>query len=265
MTSHSAASSATSQNAIQCRPLNLTSLEPLEHAELRRSRAGVDGDLPRVRQDRFLGEHATERAAAAGANRLPRRADAGARPLAKRVLDHAVFAGVIGDDAQPATRDERIAQRGQHSGKGIDLFVDSDAQRLKQAREIRRPRARAQNGADRVDEIVADAEGRRKAPAHDFFCQRPCTAFVRVFAEYGRKSLDRPRIQDVSRSYPSPVPCPPSPHPHLQARTAARSTGTWYGSERASDAAVGTLHNKKTPAKRGGGRRIHGSTFSERG
>jgi len=36
-----------------------------------------------------------------------------------------------------------------------------------------------------------------------------------------------------------------------------------YGAERASDAAVGTLQNKKTPAKKGRG--IHESTFSERG
>src|SRR6266480_2197716 len=51
--------------------------------------------------------------------------------------------------------------------------------------------------------------------------------------------------------------------PSAHARTAAGSTGTWYGAERASDAAVGTLQNKKTPAKKGRG--IHESTFSERG
>src|SRR5438046_4775997 len=229
MTSHSAASSATSQKAIQCRPLSLTSLEPLEHAKLRRSRAWVDSDFLGLRQDRFLGEHATKRATPAGADRLLGRTDAIARPLAKLVLHHAVFAGMVRDDAQPAARDERIAQRGQRGRKRIDLCVDRDAQRLKQPREIRRPRARSKHGADRVDEIVADAEGRRKTPADDFSCERPGTAFIRVFAEYGRKSLDRPRIQDVSRRYPSPVPCPPSPPPHIQRRTPAKREATLGG------------------------------------
>src|SRR6266581_511007 len=59
------------------------------------------------------------------------------------------------------------------------------------------------------------------------------------------------RLASTARSLPS-----------AHARTAAASTGTWYGTERASDVAVGTLQNKKTPAKKGRG--IHGSTFSER-
>src|SRR5438046_1629729 len=229
MTSHSAASSATSQKAIQCRPLSLTSLEPLEHTELRRSRAWVDGDFLGLRQDRFLGEHATKRATPAGADRLLGRTDAVARPVPKRVFYHAILTRVIGDDTEPAARNERIAQRGQRGRKRVDLFVDRDAQRLKQTREIRRPRARSKHGADRVDEIVADAEGRRKTPADDFSCERPGTAFIRVLAEYGRKSLDRPRIQDVLRSYASPVPCPPCPHPHIQRRTPAKREATLGG------------------------------------
>src|SRR6266568_1657661 len=60
-----------------------------------------------------------------------------------------------------------------------------------------------------------------------------------------------PSVASTARSLPS-----------AHARTAAASTGTWYGTERASDVAVGTLQNKKTPAKKGRG--IHGSTFSER-
>src|SRR5437899_11876120 len=76
-----------------------------------------------------------------------------------------------------------------------------------------------------------------------------------------------------SRSIPSTVapasrriiawPPPPSVAstarwlPCAHACTAAERTGTWYGMERASEAAVGTLHNKKTPANEGRGARCH--------
>src|SRR4029077_648713 len=109
ITSHSAASNATSQNAIQWRPLNVTRGRLFEDAKLRRSCPGIDGDFARLRQDRFLGEHAAQRPAPARADRLLGGTDAIASPVAKRVLHNAVFAGVIGDDADPPPGQERIA------------------------------------------------------------------------------------------------------------------------------------------------------------
>src|SRR5207247_9191857 len=82
----------------------------------------------------------------------------------------------------------------------------------------------------------------------------------------GSRSIPKtlaPRPRRIAAWPPPPsVPSTARALPSAHARTAAASTGTWYGSERASDAAVGTLQNKKTPAKKGRG--IHGSTFSER-
>src|SRR5437660_616406 len=135
MTSLSAASNATSQNAIQCRPLRGT--RDLKGAELRRPRARVCGNLLRIRNDGLLGQHASEGAPATGAYRLPRRANAVTGPLAERVLDDAILARVVRYDAQLAAGLERVAQLRQRGGEHMELFVDRDPQRRKQSREGR--------------------------------------------------------------------------------------------------------------------------------
>src|SRR5439155_4257343 len=153
ITAHSAASSATSQKAIQCRPLNVT--DGLEHAELRRAGAWIGGDLIRVGNDRLLREHPAERPAATGAHGLAWRANALARPFPKLMLDDAVLARVIRDDTQPPAAHERATQGRQRGAERFELCVDRDAQRLKQPREIGRPRAPAQHGADRGHGVIA--------------------------------------------------------------------------------------------------------------
>src|SRR4051812_14306903 len=82
MTSQSDASSATNQNAIQCRPL---SANGFEHAELRRPGARVVADFLRLRNDGFLGQHAAQGAPPAVAYGLARGANTIAAPLAERV------------------------------------------------------------------------------------------------------------------------------------------------------------------------------------
>src|SRR5207244_3279491 len=62
--------------------------------------------------DWLLREHATERAAATHAHRLPGRANAGAAPFAERVLDDTILARVVGDHGQAAAELQRGAQRG---------------------------------------------------------------------------------------------------------------------------------------------------------
>src|SRR5881394_2373136 len=148
ITSHSAASSATSQKAIQCRPLNFTGR--LERAELRRTGARIRRDLAGVGPQGLLGEHASQGLAPARAHGLTGRTDAVAAPLAKCVFHDAIFAGVIRDDAEPTTRHERVAQPGQRGLEGFELVVHGNAQRLKQPREIRRdgPCGRAQHRTD---------------------------------------------------------------------------------------------------------------------
>src|SRR5438046_2509074 len=222
MTSHSAASNATSQNAIQCRPLRGTG--DLKDAELCRPRARVRGNLLRIGNDGLLGQDATERAPATGAYRLPRRANAVAGPLAERVLDDAILARVVRDDAQLAAGLERVAQLRQRGGERIELFVDRDPQRLKQSREVRGTGPRSQDPANRIDEIVADRKRRVEPAPHDFSGERSTTPLVTVFREHRAEPLDWPGIEDVSRGNPPPpsvCPLPSSPHAHIQRRARA--------------------------------------------
>ena len=62
----------------------------------------VCGDLLRSGPDRLARGDPTQRNAPAGAHGHSRGAHAGARPLAKRVLDDAIFARVIRDHGQRA-------------------------------------------------------------------------------------------------------------------------------------------------------------------
>src|SRR5947209_9624570 len=147
------ARNATSHAATQWRPLAIVG--HLERPQPRRAGPGIVGQLRRRGSDRLAREQATQRAPAAGAHGLTRRADARLAPVAKRVLDDAVLARVVGDHGEPAAGDERGPQRGQRQVELLELLVHHDAQRLEQAREVRGPGAGAQRFANRSDEIVA--------------------------------------------------------------------------------------------------------------
>src|SRR5258705_676810 len=230
ITAHSAASNATSQKAIQWRPLNGIGRRSLEAAELRRSRPGVGRDLVGRGGQGFLRQHAPEGPAPAGAYRLPRRTDTVATPFPKRVLHDAVFTGMIGDDAQPAAGDQRVAQRGQRRGEKLELLIHGDAERLEQAREIGRTRARAQDGADRIHEIVADREGGGEPAPDDLFRQRTPATLVSGVRKHRAEPLSRPRVQDIPRGYsPPPFPRPLSPHSHIERRAGPKGESALQG------------------------------------
>src|SRR6185295_5332862 len=108
VTAHNAASSATNQIASQRRPLILAIGLPggLERAELRRAGPHVPRHLGGARDDRLLGQHASQGAAATRADRLARRAHALPSPLAEQVFDDAVLARMVGNDPQAASRNE---------------------------------------------------------------------------------------------------------------------------------------------------------------
>src|SRR6267142_2859230 len=121
-------SNATSQKAIQWRPLNGIGL--LECAKLRRSRAGIGRDLVGRREHGLLREHPPEGPPPAGAYRLAGWTDAVATPLPKRVLHDAVFTGMVGYHAHAAPGDQRIAERGQRRGEYLELLIHGDAEGL---------------------------------------------------------------------------------------------------------------------------------------
>src|SRR5690349_15556960 len=99
-TTHATARKASSHSATQWRPL--TAIDRLERAQLGGTGARIGGDLGRGGGDALLGEQAAERAAAASADGLARRADAGLGPVAEGVLDQAVFARVVRDHGDAA-------------------------------------------------------------------------------------------------------------------------------------------------------------------
>src|SRR6266566_4429933 len=70
---------------------------------------------------------------------------------------------MVRDDGHTAAGDECRPQRRQPQLELLELLIHHDAKRLKQAREVRRPRARAQCLADRVHKVVTRDE-RRVAP-----------------------------------------------------------------------------------------------------
>src|SRR4029077_10730771 len=155
-TIHVVARKATSQTATQWRPLIIG--RHLEGAETGGPGARVVAHFYGRGTDRLLREHATERAAATGAHRLPGRAHAGAAPIAKRLLADTVLARVVGDHRQAAAGLQRRAQRGQRELQLLELLIDHDPERLEQAREIGRSRARTPCLANRVHKIVAGRE-----------------------------------------------------------------------------------------------------------
>src|SRR2546425_74581 len=217
ITAQSAASNATSQNAIQCRPLNGTGR--LECAKLRRARAGIGCDLVGRGRHGLLREHLPQGPATAGAYRLAGGADAVFRPVPKRMLHDAVFTRMVGDDAQTATRDQRIAERGQRRGEHVELLIHGDAEGLEQTGEIGRTRARPQDSTDRIHEIIADHKGCGEPAPDDLLGELTSAALVGVIGEHRAESLNRPRIQHISRPHsPSPFPRPTSFHAHIEWR-----------------------------------------------
>src|SRR6266511_3310355 len=210
-TTHVTARNVTSHPAIQWRPLSLTG--HLEGAELCRAAAEIRAELHGVGAERPLREHAPQRAPAARAHGLPRRADAGAAPIAEGVLDDAILARVISDHRDAAAGDERGAQRRQRELELFELLVDHDPERLEQAREVGRPGACTPHLANRVHEIVARREGRAAPAPHDHPAELPRARLVGELPERLREALRGPGVEDVGGGH-----APPRRHAHVERR-----------------------------------------------
>src|SRR5207245_1517508 len=124
-TTHATARNASSHSATQWRPL--TAIDGLEGAQLGGAGARIGRDFGSGGGDAFLREQATERAAAARADRLARRADAGLGPVAEFILDAAVFARVVRNHGDAAARHERVAQCRQRACELLVFGVHGDA------------------------------------------------------------------------------------------------------------------------------------------
>src|SRR5437660_4370151 len=136
-TSQVTARNATSQTATQWRPLSFKG--HLERAQQRRAGARVRPHFRGPGAHGAFRQHPAERTSPAGAHRLARRADAPPAPLAECVLDDAILTRMVRDDGHAAAGDERRPQRRQPQVELLELLIHDDAERLKQAREVRRP------------------------------------------------------------------------------------------------------------------------------
>src|SRR5467141_5105063 len=123
----------------------------LERAELRGAGPDVLRHFGGVRDDGLLGQHTSQGSPATGADRLARRAHTIPTPFAEQVFDDAVLTRMVGDNAQAAPRNQRVAEFRQRGAELPQLIVYRDAQRLEQPREILRLGTGPELGPDRVD------------------------------------------------------------------------------------------------------------------
>lgn len=90
---------------------------------------------------------------------------------------------MIGDDRDDPLWRQTIAESGQRPLEDSQFIVDRDAHRLEERREVRRPAAWSEDGADRAHQIIAGAERAVTAASHDLARQSPGFRFVRVLTK----------------------------------------------------------------------------------
>ena len=129
------------------------------------------------------------------------------------MLHQAVLAGVIRNHRHDATGSEPLAQRRKGAFQHTQLVVDGDADRLEERRELWRPAARTEHGANGVHEIIAGAQGAIGAPSHDFAGQSSGSRLIGVFAEDPDQFVLVAVVEDARR-----VGLGIGPHSHVERR-----------------------------------------------
>src|SRR5207247_2049996 len=125
---------SSSQSRNQCRPL--TFMRGPEDPEACAPGTGIGRGFQRIRHAATAGILGPQPASAAGANRLTGRADTGAAPFVKRVLDDAVLARMITDDGEGPAGRERVPEVGQRAIEVLELVVHRDPDRLEDPGEV---------------------------------------------------------------------------------------------------------------------------------
>jgi hypothetical protein len=96
---------------------------------------------------------------------------------------------VIRNDGQHACRLEQVPQGGQRTLQPRNLIVDGNADRLKDARELRRSCGRTEDGSNRPDEVVRRGKPLVPPAAHDFSRHAMRPRFVGMLPQQRRQLL----------------------------------------------------------------------------
>src|ERR1019366_6831390 len=193
----------------------LVGLSRAPRAKPRAAGAGVPRDLLARCDDGLPAGGRTEGMAAARADGLPRWADAGETPVAKRVLDDPVLPRVVGDHREDASGNESVTQCRQRAGERLEFVVDGDAYRLEEPRELARPRPRTEDGADRADEGVAQLEGTVRAPSDDLVGEARRAGLIAVLAEDPDQVALVGEVEEIGGGTPVRVLASPC-HSHVE-------------------------------------------------
>src|SRR2546423_6963885 len=131
------------------------------HAEARRLRPGVSGDLGSRRTDRATRRRAQRRARAAGADGELGRTRAAVLFGAEKALYDAVLERVEGDHREPSARPQHLERRRQRTLERAELVVDLDPQRLEdplRGMALAESRRRRNRLLDDLDEVARPLE-----------------------------------------------------------------------------------------------------------
>src|SRR5438067_250148 len=173
------------------------------HAEARRLRAGIAGDLGRRRPDRATRRRAQRRARAAGAHGELGRTRAAVLLGAEKVLDDAVLERVEGDHGEPSPRSQHLERCRQRPLGRAELVVDLDPQRLEdplRGMALAESRRRRNRLLDDLDEVAGPLERLLAASLDDGARDLTRIALFAVTAEdLGEVPFGR-IVHDVARS-----------------------------------------------------------------
>jgi hypothetical protein len=150
------------------------------------------------------------------------------------MLHDAILSGVVRDDGKGPPGRQALSQRGERALERSDLVVYSDTHRLKEARELGRPRPGAEGASDSTYEVVARREGLARSPANDLARKPSGARFIGVLPEHGREVLYVRPIQQIRsgvasrlhRSDSSGLGTSASSHTHVEWRAFTKSEST---------------------------------------
>ena len=129
------------------------------------------------------GQHLPQWRTSAGAHWHPRRADAGAAPIAERILDQPILERVVRDHHHPCIRRHHIPKFREATFQGHEFLVDDDSQGLEDPRLFLGFRSPTQRLIEDSDQVVARPQRCRGPTLDDDPCKPTGAGFFSVFVE----------------------------------------------------------------------------------
>lgn len=130
-----------------------------------------------------------------------RRADAASAPVAKCILDDAIFTGVIRYYRDRASRQQPIPQQRKRNRKRSYLVIHRYPHSLKDAREIARSATWAKHRADGSNQVFACSERFVGPPPDNFIGHPPCLWLITIVSQNIGEIFSRNGIDKVGRCW----------------------------------------------------------------